>query len=71
MNKVTLCALGIAGFLVGTIVALQLFTWGLTLAGATVTFGQVVLTYTVLASVSGLVTAIVIAIAQWRRSWQG
>lgn len=68
MNKFATYALGIAGFLVGTIVALQLFTWGLTLAGATVTFGQVVLTYTVLSGICGLVTAIVIAIAQWRRS---
>lgn len=66
MNKFATYALGIAGFLVGTIVALQLFTWGLTLAGATVTFGQVVLTYTVLASVSGLITAVIIAIAKWR-----
>lgn len=66
MSKVTTYALGIAGFLVGTIVALQLFTWGLTLAGATVTFGQVVLTYVVLASISALVTAVIIAIAKWR-----
>lgn len=71
MNKIAIYTLGVLGFVVGTVAALQLFTWGLKLAGATVTMGQVLITYTVLSGICGLVTAIVIAIAQWRRSWQG